>query len=280
MKFRGAIARDERVHVRGMIDRDRRRGAADRDAAWARRHLEQFPAAARGAGRLSLHPSRSAGRRAIADAVRRRSRSDCWCEAVERRRRASSASRRRISSAIRWARSSPAYRRAASGTGREPDAVRPDRRAARAARERLRDRAATRPAGRHDRASPTQLHRLRLLGDRDRQRQSRRGRLCAREPYAPGCGGLCALLRGAGDGARGADLGCIDCPTLLVTGDEDAVAPPSVAQALADKIEGAKVSDPRSLRPLDADREAAGVRAGSCRNTCGRFAMLKNTRGA
>ena len=32
----------------------------------------------------------------------------------------------------------------------------------------------------------------------------------------------------------------IDCPTLIVTGDEDAVGPPSIAQELADKIGGAK----------------------------------------
>ncbi len=32
----------------------------------------------------------------------------------------------------------------------------------------------------------------------------------------------------------------IDCPTLIVTGDEDGVGPPSVAQELAGKIRGAK----------------------------------------
>jgi 3-oxoadipate enol-lactonase len=32
----------------------------------------------------------------------------------------------------------------------------------------------------------------------------------------------------------------IDCPTLIVTGDEDAVGPPSIAQELADKIGGAR----------------------------------------
>ncbi len=40
--------------------------------------------------------------------------------------------------------------------------------------------------------------------------------------------------------AERADLRLIDCPTLVITGDEDAVAPPSVAQELADKIDGAR----------------------------------------
>jgi pimeloyl-ACP methyl ester carboxylesterase len=41
--------------------------------------------------------------------------------------------------------------------------------------------------------------------------------------------------------AQGADLRLLRCPTLLVTGDEDVVAPPSMTQALADKIKGATV---------------------------------------
>jgi 3-oxoadipate enol-lactonase len=40
--------------------------------------------------------------------------------------------------------------------------------------------------------------------------------------------------------AEKADHRLIDCPTLIVTGDEDAVGPASVAQELADKIGGAK----------------------------------------
>jgi 3-oxoadipate enol-lactonase len=40
--------------------------------------------------------------------------------------------------------------------------------------------------------------------------------------------------------AEKADHRLIDCPTLIVTGDEDAVGPPSVAQELAGKIGGAK----------------------------------------
>jgi 3-oxoadipate enol-lactonase len=38
-----------------------------------------------------------------------------------------------------------------------------------------------------------------------------------------------------------ADTMRIDCPTLLVTGDEDVVAPPQSVRAMAEKIKGAKV---------------------------------------
>ena len=41
--------------------------------------------------------------------------------------------------------------------------------------------------------------------------------------------------------AQAADLRFLRCPTLLITGDEDAVAPPSMAQAIADKVKGSKV---------------------------------------
>jgi 3-oxoadipate enol-lactonase len=41
--------------------------------------------------------------------------------------------------------------------------------------------------------------------------------------------------------AQPADLRLLRCPTLLVTGDEDTVAPPSVVQAIADKVKGATV---------------------------------------
>jgi 3-oxoadipate enol-lactonase len=41
--------------------------------------------------------------------------------------------------------------------------------------------------------------------------------------------------------AHAADLRFLRCPTLIVTGAEDAVSPPSVANALADKIKGSKV---------------------------------------
>jgi pimeloyl-ACP methyl ester carboxylesterase len=41
--------------------------------------------------------------------------------------------------------------------------------------------------------------------------------------------------------AQAADLRLLRCPMLLVTGDEDTVAPPSIAQAIADKVKGATV---------------------------------------
>ncbi len=41
--------------------------------------------------------------------------------------------------------------------------------------------------------------------------------------------------------ARAADLRLVRCPTLLVTGEEDSVAPPTMAQAIADKLKGATV---------------------------------------
>jgi 3-oxoadipate enol-lactonase len=53
------------------------------------------------------------------------------------------------------------------------------------------------------------------------------------EGYAQSCEALA--------GARGADTRLIRCPTLMVTGDEDAIAPPGAVQALAERIKGAKV---------------------------------------
>lgn len=41
--------------------------------------------------------------------------------------------------------------------------------------------------------------------------------------------------------AQAADLGKIDCPALLVTGDEDAVAPPQSVRAMAQKISRSRV---------------------------------------
>lgn len=41
--------------------------------------------------------------------------------------------------------------------------------------------------------------------------------------------------------AQAADLRRLRCPVLLVTGDEDAVAPPEAVRALAEKIRGARV---------------------------------------
>jgi len=61
--------------------------------------------------------------------------------------------------------------------------------------------------------------------------------------------------------ARAADAGRIGCPTLLVNGDEDPVAPASVARELAGRIDGARVSIlnrcghwPSVERPLEVNR--------------------------
>jgi pimeloyl-ACP methyl ester carboxylesterase len=61
-------------------------------------------------------------------------------------------------------------------------------------------------------------------------------------------------------GAKGADLGALKCPTLLVTGEDDPVAPPAAAQALADKIRSAKLRVlPRCghWTPLEQPKECA-----------------------
>jgi pimeloyl-ACP methyl ester carboxylesterase len=54
-----------------------------------------------------------------------------------------------------------------------------------------------------------------------------------REGFAQSCEALAE--------AEAADLRLIRCPALIATGDEDGVAPPSAAQALAEKLRGAKV---------------------------------------
>ena len=53
------------------------------------------------------------------------------------------------------------------------------------------------------------------------------------EGFAQSCEALAA--------AKGVDLRAVRCPTLLITGEDDPVAPPNAAQALADKIRGAKL---------------------------------------
>jgi len=53
------------------------------------------------------------------------------------------------------------------------------------------------------------------------------------EGYAASCEALAAVAA--------ADVGRLSCPTLLVTGEDDAVAPPSVARSMAERIKGARV---------------------------------------
>ena len=65
-------------------------------------------------------------------------------------------------------------------------------------------------------------------------------RLDPRAADAPGRRRLCPQLRSAGRG-EAADVARIACPVLLVTGDEDAVAPPRARRAMAEQINGARV---------------------------------------
>jgi len=53
------------------------------------------------------------------------------------------------------------------------------------------------------------------------------------EGYALSCEALAAVAA--------AEVGRIACPTLLVTGEDDAVAPPSVARSMGERIKGARV---------------------------------------
>lgn len=53
------------------------------------------------------------------------------------------------------------------------------------------------------------------------------------EGYALNCEALAAAMP--------ADVSRIACPTLLVTGEDDVVAPPSIARGIGERIEGARV---------------------------------------
>jgi len=52
------------------------------------------------------------------------------------------------------------------------------------------------------------------------------------ETYARTCEALCALAPAAID--------TLSCPALVITGDQDATAPPAVARAIADRISGSR----------------------------------------
>ena len=90
-------------------------------------------------------------------------------------------------------------------------------------------------------------------------------RLRAREPHAAGCAkasrGSCEALAGA---AR-ADHRLIDCPALIVTGDEDGVGPPECRARACRTIWKRPRRRPRRLRPLDAARKAARMLAAGVR---------------
>lgn len=64
--------------------------------------------------------------------------------------------------------------------------------------------------------------------------------------------------------AERADHRLIRCPTLIATGDEDTVAPPSAAHALADKLKGARVKIYERCghwTPLERGRECGKLAA-------------------
>ena len=68
--------------------------------------------------------------------------------------------------------------------------------------------------------------------------------------------------------AQAAAVERIEAPVLLVTGDEDGVAPPQAVRAMAEKLHRRKQHARRgaaALRPLDADRAARGMRARAAR---------------
>jgi 3-oxoadipate enol-lactonase len=107
-----------------------------------------------------------------------------------------------------------------------------------AARQRLRDRAraarqdgmtAIAEAATSGGLSSTSINANALLAPFVRESHMRQDP----EGFAQSCEALAA--------AEGADLRFLRCPTLVVTGDEDAIGPPSVAQAIADKVKGSKV---------------------------------------
>ena len=58
----------------------------------------------------------------------------------------------------------------------------------------------------------------------------------------------------------------IEAPALLVTGDEDTVAPPQAVRAMAERLHTRQHArgSAAALRPLDADRAARRMRCASC----------------
>jgi hypothetical protein len=72
--------------------------------------------------------------------------------------------------------------------------------------------------------------------------------------------GLTRSCEAPGQGEK-ADYRLVDCPTLIVIDDEDAVGPPSVLQELAGKIGGGKTVIPgRCGRPRTAANSCRGFR--------------------
>ena len=236
-KTNSARRAHERRSARSDPARDRWRGTADRLSARARRQLELLPAAARFARRLPLHPPRSAGRGAILPALRQDH------DGVAGRGRGE---------ILRTVAGAPAHLVAHSmGTlvalhvaAAAPDAVLsltlfgPIGAPGDAARERLRERArlvrqngmiavadAVAAAGLS--TATKSINPIALAYVRESHlRQDAEG-------FAQSCEALAA--------AGGVDLRRLRPPALLVTGEDDPIAPPTAVQALADAIKSAKV---------------------------------------
>jgi pimeloyl-ACP methyl ester carboxylesterase len=74
------------------------------------------------------------------------------------------------------------------------------------------------------------------------------------ESYARSCEALAEMAP--------ADVSRIDCPTLLVTGDEDAVAPPQAVRMLGERITGSRVEVLRGCghwTPVEKPEECTGL---------------------
>ena len=127
------------------------------------------------------------------------------------------------------------------------------------ARAALRARAAQAPRGRHA------AHRRRAAcGQHASETRARRPAAVAfvRESLMrqdpEGYARTCEALAGIGP----ADTARIDCPTLLVTGDEDAVAPPQAVRMMGERIAGSRVEVLRGCghwTPVEKPEECTGL---------------------
>jgi pimeloyl-ACP methyl ester carboxylesterase len=126
-----------------------------------------------------------------------------------------------------------------------------------AARERLRDRAAlARRGGMIAIADPVTTAGLSSSSRADNPIAETFVRESHLRQDAEGFAESCEALASA----KGADLRLLSCPVLLVTGEEDAVATPTVVQGLAERIKSAKLKTlPRCghWTPIEQPKECA-----------------------
>jgi len=205
---------------------------------WPRGHVELVPAAPRSAERLSLHPPRPARRGPLSPSLRR----DLNRRARLRRARHPGPCRGRSRASHRTL-DGDAGRIAGRGVC-APETVLsltlfgPIGEPNEAMRERLRDRA--RLVRREGMLAGTDAIAAAALSAATKSANPvvaayvRESHLRQdTEGFAQSCEALAA--------AQAPDLRGVRCPVLLVTGEDDAVAPPLAAQGLADKIRGAKL---------------------------------------